>query len=124
MSELLLFPEEEHGPIDRLAEARKKYAHILPQLEHTIFYYKLKGEADKVAFKKVIMEWVKDDVYHDFKKVMNSAIWLANNKGQTINYMYFNERSHRLYIDNKMWEWCNIIRELMELEWERVEKAV
>lgn len=81
----------------------------LRALERRVFTFD-SSKADLAYFKQRITDWCKEPEYTiSLTKLCWEMTWERNNEGRTCKYLYFNERSQRLYLDNDFFEWVKLI---------------
>ncbi len=112
-----LFPNDEVRSVAP-AGSNALVSSRLSALEEKVFTY-LSSDADKKYFKQRIVNYLQGKDKDTLTKTMWDACWLRNDKGYKSNYLYFNERSQRLYLDNDFWEWCKLMWQLAANEIER-----
>lgn len=82
----------------------------LRALEKRVFLWGAESEADKKHFKQRITDWCKEPEYTiSLTKLCWEMTWERNDEGRTCKYLYFNERSQRIYLDNDFFEWVKLI---------------
>jgi len=50
-------------------------------------------------------------------------LWYLNDGGKTTKYLYFNERTQRLYVDVKFMAWIRLKAKLVEFNIDRYRKV-
>ena len=68
------------------------------------------SEADEKFFRKAIYNYLRNPK-NGFREMLWYAVYERNNKGETSNYLYFNERNQKLYLDNKFFDWAKSVSE-------------
>lgn len=76
------------------------------RLEKKVFTYD-SSKADNRYFRVQLMEYIKSGKAQEFTEFLSQCIWVRNAEGTTSKYLYFNEKSQRVYIDRLFLEWAN-----------------
>lgn len=86
----------------------------MKQLENRVFTFE-SSPADEKYFRTALARWVKargDE--RDWTQFLWDLTFERNDQGKTIKYLFFNERSQKLYLERLFVEWAN--RALDEIE--------
>lgn len=89
----------------QIADQEKRIASI----EKRIFIYDTSIK-DRRYFLQQIAAWLNQKpTIRNLTELSYQMIHAANDNGRTTKYMYFNEKSQRLYIDNTVFEWIKLV---------------
>jgi hypothetical protein len=80
----------------------------ITQLENKLFSFGTMN-ADKEYFRKMIFKYIKNDGTRQWSKFLWKIIWIRNEKGKFCKYLFFNEYTQKLHIDQLFWEWAGRI---------------
>lgn len=86
----------------------------IKKLHRKIFVFDT-SDADEKAFRICIQNWLMHESNQEFEQMLREIIWLRNDKGKTIKYMYFNERHQKIHMDRYFMEWAKLTLNEMEL---------
>lgn len=86
----------------------------IKNLHRKIFVFDT-SDADEKAFRITIQNWLMHESSQPFEQMLREIIWLRNDKGKTIKYMFFHERHQKIYMDRNFMEWAKLTLNEMEL---------
>lgn len=105
-------------PISMVSELSEDRLNKLARLERIVFDDDDSG-AHKTYFKYHLFNYIKNEDYTPFIKYLWNIIW-ERDQGKTLHYLYFNERSQKIYVDRVFIKWAHEITEIMELQWDKI----
>lgn len=105
-------------PICMVSELSEDRLNKLARLERIVFDDDDSG-AHKTYFKYHLFNYIKNEDYTPFIKYLWNIIW-ERDQGKTLHYLYFNERSQKIYVDRVFIKWAHEITEIMELQWDKI----
>lgn len=106
-------PPIEATKVDGIERARKR-----------AFIFKDEAKIAETYFRKKIHHWLVDDAAQEsFSQMLWNAIYEFNGNGKTIKYLYFNERTQRLRIDNDFWAWAKLAIREIEMNIEKINQV-
>lgn len=92
------------GKIAEMASVAKNDARAIKQLTKKIFVYDT-SSMDEIAFKNEIVNYLKNQAYPSVKKMAEQIVYKRNENGKYIKYLYFNERTQKVYLDRDVMKW-------------------
>jgi|AntRauTorckE6833_2_1112554.scaffolds.fasta_scaffold59670_2 hypothetical protein len=100
----------------------------LQKLEKQVFIYEMPA-ADIDFIYESLVSWMQsggiydDEYFESLKKFAFRMLWYLNDGGKTTKYLYFNERTQRLYVDVKFMAWIRLKAKLVEFNIDRYRKV-
>lgn len=99
----------------------------IKRLERKVFIFWESKDADKKYFIDRITQFIctendiEENEWGDWSKYLWTSIWINNDSGKTAKYLYFNERTQKLFIDRDFRKWADLMfdkinEEMAELE--------
>lgn len=86
----------------------------LQKLHRKVFVFDT-SDADEKIFKITIQNWFIQNSRQSFTQMLWEIIWIRNDKGKFSKYLFFNERSQKLFLDRDFLEWAKLTLNEMEL---------
>lgn len=109
-----LFPPDDYKYEERSREERLRVAWA-KQLEGKVFVYD-SSAADRRYFINELTRWVRrDGGISSLTQCCWHMTWVRNNEGRTSKYLFFNERTQRLFLDRHFFEWVTIVVKQIEV---------
>lgn len=74
------------------------------------------SKADQEFFEVRILAYLMGLDKESLSKSCWDMVWVRNNFGESSKYLYFNERTQKLYLDINFFEWAKLTCQLMNEE--------
>lgn len=111
-----LFVFKESTPKHHKYEMSEDDEIMLNRLRRKVFIY-AKSDEDELYFRQRIASFLQDkEGYKTFTEVCWNMVWIRNNEGTMSNYLYFNDRSQKLFLDRTFFEWVKLVCRLINEE--------
>jgi hypothetical protein len=91
---------------------------VIKKLHNSVFTFQ-SSDADEKYFRAELFKWIKnEDDTRSLEKILYHISWIRNDEGKTVKYMYFNERSQKVFLDHNFLLWAKCVVSLIKKEFE------